>query len=294
MWFRPRNQQNDNDRFRVPSIRNKIRHRKSSTKNPVVDVENNEKSAIQSTAVASSRRRDDMAVLRSQSARRLSLLLSDEDESGKEKDKVLRTDHKYKKNRVTKSSSRTKIPDLKVEKSNSGSSANVSTSNARKLSDPNDATKAAVKVKTPRRNTNLNLNALLRYKSFISGSTKKLTSDDFDRMRRKSLGEINKSRRKSNPDNEPKDNNTEQQSIVIDANKQCQIRLETCDSDNLSDSAFQSCDETDNNTLNEKLSSRKSSPSMLSSLWFESTNSTDKQQNKNQKNNKNKNRLKGL
>lgn len=184
MWFRPRSNQNDNERnSRAQRLRD------IHAKNVPIDSDSQER----------------YSVARSQSGRRLSQMLGDDGD--KEREKMLRTDHKYKKNRVCKSASRTKIADQLVEKvvpsdkigmDKSGSSAaNVSEPKPRKLSIPSaaDAKKTPAKVKSSRPNSNLNLNALLRYKSFIKGSTKKLTSDDFDRMRRKSLSEINKMQR---------------------------------------------------------------------------------------------------
>lgn len=223
MWFRPRSQTNHEttDRSRVSSIRNRIRSKKSISKNeaainpdtkelnvtinkPITSTPNRIRDVAASVADGSS------YVLRSQSGRRLSLLCSDDDESTKDKNKVLRVDQKYKKNRVTKSSSRTKVvPELKVEKPTVGKTPTNCVNNQRKLSTTPlfEPVTSPAKVKTTRRNTTLNLNALLRYKSFISGSTKKLTSDDFDRLRRKSLGDTNKVRRKSNPDTDKKDGN---------------------------------------------------------------------------------------
>lgn len=189
MWFRPRSQHNESDRFRVPSIRN--RSKKAAAK--LVDADSRD-----SLSIATS----NGSTLQSPLVGRQHVALNVcDDDSTKEKNKVIRTDQKYKKNRVSKSSSRTKVHDLKPDKSIPNKSANNSSSciNQRKVStqlvDPIVSPK-----KPPRRNTTLNLNALLRYKSFISGSTKKLTHDDFERLRRKSLGETGTVRRKSNPD----------------------------------------------------------------------------------------------
>lgn len=194
MWFRPRSQHSDSDRFRVPSIRN--RSKKAAAK--CIDAESRDANTAKTLSIAAS----NGSTLQSPVVGRqhVSLNVCDDD-STKEKNKVIRTDQKYKKNRVSKSSSRTKVHDLKPDKSIPNKSANNSSScvNQRKVStqlvDPIVSPK-----KPPRRNTTLNLNALLRYKSFISGSTKKLTHDDFERLRRKSLGETGTVRRKSNPD----------------------------------------------------------------------------------------------
>lgn len=218
MWFRPRSQPNHetSDRSRVASsIRNRIRSKKSVTKNEVTNNQDAKELNVTITKpipTTPNRIRDVAAavadgsgyVLRSQSGRRLSVLCSDDDDTLKDKNKVLRVDQKYKKNRITKSSSRTKVvPELVVEKPNSGKSSSNCPANQRKVSST-PLLEPTTKVKTARRNTTLNLNALLRYKSFISGS-KKLTPDDFDRLRRKSLGDTGKIRRKSNPDADKKD-----------------------------------------------------------------------------------------
>lgn len=232
MWFRPRSQQNDSDRFRVASIRNRMRSKKSISK--CVDADTKESNgSVAKPVTATPIRARDSDVLRSQSGRRLSIL-SDEDDGTKEKSKALRGDQKYKKNRVTKSSSRTKVPDLIVEKTSSNKSiANSCSNSQRKVSTPFVDPASPVKTKTNRRNTTLNLNALLRYKSFISGSTKKLTPDDFDRLRRKSLGDTGKIRRKSNPDaNKPS------------SDEQCDVEPSlSVDSDKSTDNDFHSCDE---------------------------------------------------
>lgn len=182
MWFRPRSNQNDNERGGNRAQRLRDAHGKNAS----IDGEAN----------------DRFTVARSQSGRRLSQLLGD-DANDIEREKTLRTDHRYKKNRVSKSASRTKIADQLVEKVAAAAAADMGGASAvnekpRKLSIPTaaDAKKSPAKAKSGRPNSNLNLNALLRYKSFIKGSTKKLTSDDFDRMRRKSLSEVNKALRK--------------------------------------------------------------------------------------------------
>lgn len=184
MWFRPRSNQNDNER----SGNRAHRLREPHIKNTPIDGDAG----------------DRFMVTRSQSGRRLSQLLGD-DVNDIEREKTLRTDHKYKKNRVCKSASRTKIADQLVEKVATAADkcdkpvAGNGNEKPRKLSIPTiaDAKKSPAKGKNSRPNSNLNLNALLRYKSFIKGSTKKLTSDDFDRMRRKSLSEVNKTGRKA-------------------------------------------------------------------------------------------------
>lgn len=262
MWFRPRSSQsNENDRSRVSSFRNRIRSKKSSSDK---DKEPNTVAAKKPITSTPNRLTSDASsvgyVLRSQSGRRLSLLSAsgDDDNDGtKEKNRTLRVDQKYKKNRVTKSSSRTKVMPvppppselIKSDKQNSGKTLNGSNNNnnnnnQRKVSTPlidsSSASPAKAKAaKTTRRNTTLNLNALLRYKSFISGSTKKLTSDDFERLRRKSLGDTGKiHRRKSNPTSDDGDKvvNTTKSEL-----KQKQQSSFECDK--LSDDDFHSCSE---------------------------------------------------
>lgn len=212
MWFRP-GQHNESDRFRVSSIRNRIRRRKSTTNTakkqnvegssgdatdnsngcPSIDVPSHDVENVGVHVPAS-------GPLRSASGRRLSLHTATNhrtviDPNAKtEKEKVLLNDRKFKSNRVTKSSSKSKIGDLIDKTQNNVKSAQLNSGSARKISAPTtlDATATNSKTKSARSNANLNLNALLRYKSFISGSTKKLTHEDFDRLRRKSLGENGK------------------------------------------------------------------------------------------------------
>lgn len=276
MWFRPRSQPNHEtttDRSRVASFRNRIRPKKSVSKNEAAVNSNQDTTnatnefnvTITKPIAATPNRIRDIAaaaadgsgyVLRSQSGRRLSLLCSDDDENAKDKNKMLRVDQKYKKNRVTKSSSRTKIgPDIKIEKQNSSKNLlnNAAMSMQRKVSSTPilEPVTSPAKVKTARRNTTLNLNALLRYKSFISGSTKKLTSDDFDRLRRKSLGDTGKIRRKSNPDTEQKDHeHADRNSCIgggggVDERKKDLLTVPSFESDRFlsDDDAFQSCSE---------------------------------------------------
>lgn len=225
MWFRP-GQHSESDRFRVSSIRNRIRRRKSATNpanKPNVDssnedtIDNNNAHPPFSEPSPSSRMKENentgahlaMGALRSASGRRLSLHATLNNRTAidaapkSEKEKVLLNDRKFKSNRVTKSTSKSKIADMIDKTQNSGKLPG----NARKVS-PSTALDAAAtnsKPKSMRTNANLNLNALLRYKSFISGSTKKLTHEDFDRMRRKSLGENGKSKGRRSSGAEKKD-----------------------------------------------------------------------------------------
>lgn len=264
MWFRQRTQQTENDRMRASNQRS--RQQKSSSKNSrnTVIVDNKEPTQQNqcTNQIAPSRSRNDCTLTR----RRLSLLSDDDENAAKEKDKVLRTEQKFKKCRITKSTSRTRIPDLKIEKVPSG------TLNPQAF----DAN-----IKTPaksakRRNTNLNLNALLRYKSFISGSTKKLTSEDFDRMRRKSLGETNKARRKLSGDNildkstTPNDSKNENNRLNVQQSKL--LRNDTADNNDPAHTT--TIDRTE--SMNH---SRKSSPMISFPKWSDSIHSSKKSKN---------------
>lgn len=275
MWFRQRSQQSENDRLRASNQRN--RQRKSSSKIPrtVVNGDTKDATAQQCNAitvtVTPSRSRSDCSTLVGAQSRRRMSLLSDEDndidENGKEKDKALRTEQKYKKSRITKSTSRTKIPDSRpVNQQIFDNTAKSPTKTGK------------------RRNTNLNLNALLRYKSFISGSTKKLTSEDFDRMRRKSLGETNKCRRKSSGDNilnkSTNESKNENCSKSLNLNE---LQLSTASSSTPLQSPSQSFDtDTDDCTNSKSLNAsqsmnytRKPSPSLFSK-WSDGIHSSRK------------------
>lgn len=216
MWFRP-GQHNESDRFRVSSIRNRIRRRKSTT-NPAKKqnadgssediVEVNPFSELPSSATAKENENAGVHVApvgahRSASGRRSSLHAALNHRTAidanlkSEKEKVLLNDRKFKSNRIAKSSSKSKMADLIDKTQHNVKSAQLSSASARKISAPTTLDAAAnnnnsPKPKSVRTNANLNLNALLRYKSFISGNTKKLTHEDFDRLRRKSLGENGK------------------------------------------------------------------------------------------------------
>lgn len=215
MWFRP-GQHGDSDRFRVSSIRNRIRRRKSTAnaaKKQNIDgssedtVDNSGQPFSESLPLAKSKENEIAGVhvpmggaIRSASGRRLSLHAALNQRAAidanlkTEKEKVLLNDRKFKSNRVTKSSSKSKMADLIDKTQNSMKSTQLNSGSARKISVPttHDVIATNPKPKSVRTNANLNLNALLRYKSFISGTTKKLTHEDFDRLRRKSLGENGK------------------------------------------------------------------------------------------------------
>lgn len=170
MWFRPG--QMDTDRFRVSSFKNRMRRFKSPVKvdtasNDEVDDDSDEKKVVKVDE-------DNLIIQRSPSGRRL---------SKSDKDKLLLTDRKFKNNRVVKSSSKGKISDLEKRDSLKGRSN-------RKISAPPvlDTVEATATVivapkKNVRSHSNLNLNALLRYRL----SNKKLSHAEIDRMRRKSL-----------------------------------------------------------------------------------------------------------
>lgn len=106
------------------------------------------------------------------------------------KDQVILTDPKYKSNRIERSSSRTKVvnsrkisapPVMEGQKATLTSAASGS------------AAAAGGPKKNVRSHSHLNLNSLLKYKSLLYASAeKKLTTEDFDKMRKKSLSEVAK------------------------------------------------------------------------------------------------------
>lgn len=271
MWFRPRNNQNDNERnSRAQRLRD------AHIKNTSIDIDGN----------------DRYSVARSQSGRRLSQLLG---EDGDEREKMLRTDHKYKKNRVSKSSSRTKIADQLVEKvvdkcDKIGACTATVSDKPRKASIPSvvDAKKSPAKAKSSRPNSNLNLNALLRYKSFIKGSTKKLSSDDFDRIRRKSLGEIKVQRNKSTDARQHKQpSSPSQPHDKIETSTAYGARLPSTDGHDENDNSYDHSDYDDVDYANGNVYRKSNSP-IKSSRWFDSSH-----YNVMKKDSKHKNRRKG-
>lgn len=170
MWFRPG--QMDTDRFRVSSFKNRMRRLKSPVKIETASNDEIEEDSDENETVKVDD--DNIVVQRSPSGRRL---------SKSEKDKLLLTDRKFKNNRVVKSSSKGKITDLEKRDSLKGR-------NNRKISAPPvlDTVEATATVivapkKNVRSHSNLNLNALLRYRL----SNKKLSHAEIDRMRRKSI-----------------------------------------------------------------------------------------------------------
>lgn len=169
MWFRPG--QMDTDRFRVSSFKNRMRRLKSPVKTDSVASDTVEEDSDESKVA--NHNEDNLIIQRSPSGRRLS----------KSDSKILLTDRKFKNNRVVKSSSKGKITDLEKRDSLKGR-------NNRKISAPPvmDTVEATATViiapkKSVRSHSNLNLNALLRYRL----SNKKLSHAEIDRIRRKSL-----------------------------------------------------------------------------------------------------------
>lgn len=253
MWFL-QGQHNENDRFRVSSIRNRIRRRKSTSKSLSSDTassdttDNSTNSLCVNTAASTNSKDENFGikmntVLRSPSGRRLSIISSIHDkklEKEIEKEKVLLTDRKFKKNRVMKSSSKSKMTDL-TDKQNIAKNQ-CGCGSARKISSPSMQDGKLIplaKQKNIRPNSNLNLNALLRYKSFISSSTKKLTHEDFDRLRRKSITEPAKLGRKLSAENATK---------LSEHDETYDIRVNRESSDRMTDEEiFHSCNEDDSN-----------------------------------------------
>lgn len=104
------------------------------------------------------------------------------------KDQVILTDPKYKANRIEKSSSRSKVvntrkisapPVMEGQKATTAASGSGGA--------------AAGPKKNVRSHSHLNLNSLLKYKCLLYASAeKKLTTEDFDKMRKKSLSEVAK------------------------------------------------------------------------------------------------------
>lgn len=303
MWFRP-GQHNESDRFRVSSIRNRIRRRKS-TANPSKKqnadgssediVEVNPFSELPSSATAKENEIAGIHVapvgpLRSASGRRLSLHAALNHRTAidanlkSEKEKVLLNDRKFKSNRIAKSSSKSKMADLIDKTQNNVKSSQLSSSSARKTSAPItlDATanNNSPKPKSVRTNANLNLNALLRYKSFISGNTKKLTHEDFDRLRRKSLGENGKlnGRRSSGADKKDTQKQTKSGKNGSNVEHSCteftdDELFHSCNDDD--DGSSAGCVGVDADSLNGR-NARHASPSLTSRVAARFTESVHK------------------
>lgn len=236
MWFRP-GQQNDSDKFGVSSIRNRIRRNKSGKETSIsIDEPVNDSNKLKSNKKSKT----------IQSPSKIRSNRDKDDELAAEREKILLTDRKFKSNRVAKSSSKHKIADI-TDKQNITKIQSQSTRKTSVIinSDNKQNTNATIKTKTGQIKSNLNINALLRYKSFISGSTKKLTSEDFDRLRRKSLSEsTKKSNRKAS---------IAKSDDKIDAQDLC----------GTDDEVFLSCNDDDNLSGSGK-DSQRSSPLFLS------------------------------
>lgn len=176
MWFR-QGQSVDADGFRV-SLKNRMRRFRSPDKHTSTAEDQTDNAKVSPVREPSDEQKCEKIVIRSPSGKKLY-------KSDKDKAALLLTDRKFKNNRVLKSSSKGKIADI------DGSLKNRNNSN-RKISAPpvldGGGSKSTGPIATAvkkhvRSHSNLNLNALLRYKL----SNKKLSTADFDRIRRKSL-----------------------------------------------------------------------------------------------------------
>lgn len=178
MWFR-QGQSLDADGFRV-SLKNRMRRFRSPDKHPPDDQTDNAKVSHSPVRETPDDEKCEKIVIRSPSGKKLY-------KSEKDKAALLLTDRKFKNNRVVKSSSKGKIADI-------DSPLKSRNSSSRKISAPpvldggggggkSTAPIATAIKKHVRSHSNLNLNALLRYKL----SNKKLSTADFERIRRKSL-----------------------------------------------------------------------------------------------------------
>uniref|UniRef100_A0A1B0CTZ1 Uncharacterized protein n=1 Tax=Lutzomyia longipalpis TaxID=7200 RepID=A0A1B0CTZ1_LUTLO len=175
MWFRPGSSSStnaDSDRFRVSSFKNRIRGRK--TKSVGSEYPSKEQHHVDEVDEKSKSVDDELLL----------------DECGG-KEKVLLTDPKYKNNRIAKSSSKGKIcAEIECPK---GKCLHVVMAAGRKISAPPilDPSKSSSGTttgkKSQRAHSNLNLNALLRYT--LANANKRLSSEEFDRIRRKSLSD---------------------------------------------------------------------------------------------------------
>lgn len=195
MWFRP-GQIGGDDRFRVSSFKSRIRGRKSAS-----DAGGSGSGmASKSLDSAEVKQIADISGEGGLEAKHEDLEKGTDsppksdadalDEMKAKENKVLLNDRKFKNNRIEKSSSRSKIL--------------VTPTTSRKISAPpameTSIANAAVgqKKKNSRSHSNLNLNSLLKYKSLLNPSQdKRLTSEEFDKMRRKSLSEVAKAEKPS-------------------------------------------------------------------------------------------------
>lgn len=121
-----------------------------------------------------------------------------EEEQSEIKDQVILTDPKYKSNRIEKSSSRSRVVPLTSRKISAPPVMEGQSHGGSKGAPQSGTTASVAPKKNTRSHSHLNLNSLLKYKSLLyagsnsGGSTgdKKLTSEDFDKMRKKSMSEV--------------------------------------------------------------------------------------------------------
>lgn len=119
-----------------------------------------------------------------------------EEEQSEIKDQVILTDPKYKSNRIEKSSSRSRVVPLTSRKISAPPVMEGQSHGSSKGAPQSGTTASAAPKKNTRSHSHLNLNSLLKYKSLLyagsnsGGGDKKLTSEDFDKMRKKSMSEV--------------------------------------------------------------------------------------------------------
>lgn len=177
MWFR-QGQSVDADGFRV-SLKNRMRRFRSPEKQTTNTDDQTDNTAASHSPVRapSDEQKCEKIVIRSPSGKKLY-------KSEKDKAALLLTDRKFKNNRVLKSSSKGKITDIDSPlKSRNNSNRKISAPPVLDGGKSSTVPAATALKKHVRSHSNLNLNALLRYKL----SNKKLSTADFDRIRRKSL-----------------------------------------------------------------------------------------------------------
>ena len=123
------------------------------------------------------------------------------------KDQVILTDPKYKSNRIEKSSSRTRVIPLTSRKISAppvmehhhhqhkaagGSTSASSTGSGMSSTVGGAVVNTVTPKKSTRSHSHLNLNSLYKSLLYAGGADKKLTSEDFDKMRKKSMSEVAK------------------------------------------------------------------------------------------------------
>lgn len=204
MWFRPGQPSGESDRFRVSSLKSKIKRKsKSDPSKPsgLIPGLSTESIHLVDTIVGGSIggfcSMDNVVGTKFEISedmpppcpppRKVGKSAAKEAKD-KEKEKTLLTDRKFKNNRIQKSSSKGKISDLEKARTPRKTSA-----------PPTLETKPPLVVVPPKKNirshSNLNLNALLKYKNYIGSSNKlKLNStgggDELKKSGRKSITEI--------------------------------------------------------------------------------------------------------